>query len=112
MEMIIRSAEITFAGVGQRLARYLASVVPAADDNRERPYSEAVQPRLQSEPMEDSRRVWTYLDARANLAQFGGWFEYLNLEAGATECQRRGEATDPCSDHDDAHCQDLAIAAS
>jgi hypothetical protein len=35
------------------------------------------------------------LDAGADLAQFGGLFEHLNLEAGASKRQRRREPADP-----------------
>jgi hypothetical protein len=56
-------------------------VGPAADDDGARSHSEAAQRLLKSEPMEDSRSIGTYLDASADLAQFGGLFEQLNLEA-------------------------------
>jgi hypothetical protein len=53
--------------------------------------------------MEDARRVRTYLNAGADLTQFGGLFEQLNLEARAPKRQRDREAADPGSDYDDSH---------
>jgi hypothetical protein len=57
--------------------------------------------------MENSRRIGTYLDAGADLAQFRGLFEHLNLEARAPKRQRGREAADPGSDHNDSHVRDL-----
>ena len=51
--------------------------------DRARAHSEAAQWLLEAKSMEDPRRVGTYLHARANLAQFGGLLEHLDLEAGA-----------------------------
>jgi hypothetical protein len=83
MEVIIGSTEITLACLGQRLSSELAPVVPAAEDYSLRSHSEAAHRFLESEPLHDSRRVGAYLDTGANLAQFGGLFEHLNLEARA-----------------------------
>jgi hypothetical protein len=69
VEVIIGSAEVTLAGVGQGLASEHAAVIPAADDGRARPHSHAAHRLLESEALEDSRRVGTYLDAGADLAQ-------------------------------------------
>src|SRR5260370_12598921 len=48
----------------------------------------------------------TYLDASADLAQYGGLLEQLNLEAGAPKRQRGREAADPGSDYDDSHVRE------
>src|SRR5260370_39981080 len=103
MEVIVRRAEVALAYVGQRLPSELAPIVPSAQDNRVRPHSRAAHWLLESKTMEDSRRVRTYLDAGANLAQFGGLFEHLNLEAGASKRQRRCETADPRPDDYDSH---------
>jgi hypothetical protein len=81
MEIVIRCAEVTLAGVGEWLASEHASVVPAMDHDCARPHSEAAQRLLESEPIQDSRRVGTYLDASADFAQFGSLLEDLNFEA-------------------------------
>src|ERR1700738_1216769 len=70
MEVIIGGAEVSLAGVGQGLPSDHAPVVPRANDGRARPHSEEAQRLLKSEPMENSRRIGTYLDAGADLAQF------------------------------------------
>jgi hypothetical protein len=103
MEIVIRSAEVALARVGQRLTSEDAAVIPAADDDRARPHSEAAQRRLESEPMEDSRRVRTYLDAGADFAQFGSLFEDLNLKAGPRERQRRRKSAYTGTNYDDFH---------
>ena len=105
MEVIVRRAEVTLACVGQRLASEFATVVPSADDDRVGPHSEAAHRLLESESMEDSRRVGTYLDAGADLAQLGGLFEHANIEASASKRQRRREPADSGADHDDSHVQ-------
>src|SRR5260370_40360680 len=43
MEIIIGSAEVTLAGVGEGLASDLTPVIPTVDDDRARPHSEAAQ---------------------------------------------------------------------
>src|SRR5580658_4647529 len=103
MEVVVRCPEVTLACAGQRLSSELAPVVPSADDDRVRPHSHAPHRLLQSESMEDSRRVGAYLDAGANLAQLGGLFEHLNVEASASKRQRGCQAADPCSDHYNSH---------
>jgi hypothetical protein len=103
MEVIIGRAEVALARVCQRLSRKLASVVPSAEDYGVRPHSHAAHRVLESEAMEDSRRVGAYLDARANLAQFGGLLENANIEPGTSQRQRRRQPADPCSDYDDSH---------
>src|SRR5271155_2361430 len=104
MKMIIRSAEVTLACVSQRLSRELAPVVPSAEDQSLRPHA-ATAPRLiESEALEDSRRVGAYLDAGAYLAQFGGLLENLDIEASTSKGQCGGEAADSRSDYDDSHC--------
>jgi hypothetical protein len=103
VEIIVGRAEVTLAGVGERLAREHAAVIPAADHDRARAHSEAAEPFLESEPIEDSRRVGTYLDAGADFAEFGGLFEDMNLEAGTGKRQRGCEAANPGSDYDDSH---------
>jgi hypothetical protein len=103
MEMIIGGAEVTLAGPGQRLMGDHVPVGPPADHGRVRSHSESAQRLLKSEPMEDSSCIGTYLDAGANLAQFGGLFEELNLEAGALKRQRSHEATYPSANHYDSH---------
>src|ERR1700687_1801101 len=103
MEIIIGCAEVALAGVGQRLAREHPPVIPAPDYDRTRPHSEATKRFLESEPIEDSRRVGTYLDAGADFAEFGGLLEDLNLEARALKRQRGCEAANPGSDYDDSH---------
>ncbi len=110
MEVVVRRAEVTLACVGQRLSRKLAPVVPSADDNRMRPHSHAAHRLLESESMKDSRRVGTYLDAGADLAQFGGLFEDLNIEASASKRQRGREPADPGADYDDSHAFSAASA--
>ena len=70
-------------------------VGPAADDDRARSHSATAQRLLKSESTEDPRSVGTYLDARADLAQYGGLLEQLNLEAGAPKRQRGREPADP-----------------
>ena len=103
MEVVIRRAEGALAGVGQRLPRELAPVVPSAEDDSVRPHSEAAHLLLESEPAQNSRRVGAYLNAGSDLAQFGGLLEYLDVEAGASKRQRRCEAADPCSDYYYSH---------
>ena len=88
MEVVVGRAEVALACVGERLAGELAPVVPSADDDRVWSYSNAAHRLLESEPIEDSRRVGTYLDAGADLAQFGGLLEHLNLEPSASKRQR------------------------
>jgi len=103
LEVIVRRAEVKFACVGQRLSSKLAPVVPSADDNCVRPHSHAAHRLRKPEPIQDSRRVRAYLDAGADLAQFSGLLEDLNVEAGASKRQRRREPTDPRSDDDNSH---------
>jgi hypothetical protein len=79
------------------------------DDDRAGAHSEAAERLLESESMEDSRRVRTYLDAGADFAEFGGLLEDLDLEAGARERQRGGEAADPGADYDDSHVLSLDL---
>src|SRR5260370_39189242 len=98
MEVIVGRAEVALAFAGQRLPSEFAPVVPSAQDDRVRPHSQAAHRLLESEPMEDSRRVGAYLDAGADLAQFGGLFEHLNVEAGASKRQRRRETADSGAD--------------
>jgi hypothetical protein len=106
MEMIIGGAEVTLAGTGQGLMSDHVPVGPAADHGRVRSHSESAQGLLKSEPMEDSSCIGTYLDAGADLAQFGGLFEELNLEAGALKRQRGHEAAYPSANHDDSHLRE------
>ena len=103
MEVVVGRAEVALACVGQWLSGELAPVVPSADDNRAWSYSRAAHRLFESEPIEDSRRVGTYLDAGADLAQFGGLLEDLDLEPSASKRQRRGEAADPGADYYDSH---------
>jgi hypothetical protein len=103
MEIVIGGAEVSLARVGQRLAREHASVIPAVDDDRARTHSEATERLLESESIEDSRRVRTYLDAGADLTQFGGLLEDLDLKARPRKRQRSREAADPGSDYNDSH---------
>ena len=103
MEVIVGRAEVTLAGVGEGLASDHAPIVPSAYHGRVRPHPESSQRLLKSEPIENSRRVRTYLDAGADLAQFGGLLEHLNLEARTPKRQRGSEASDPRSYHDDSH---------
>jgi hypothetical protein len=95
MEVIVRGAEVTLAGAGQGLANDHMPVGPAVDDDRARSHSETAQRLLKSESTEDPRSVGTYLDASADLAQYGSLLEQLNLEAGAPKRQRGREAADP-----------------
>ena len=108
MEVVVRRAEVTLACVGQRLSRKLAPVVPSADDGRVRPNSHAAHRLLESESIEDARRVGTYLDAGADLAQFGGLFEHPNIEAGASKRQRCREPANPGADDDYSHALSTA----
>ena len=103
MEIIVGRAEVTLACVGQRLAGEFAPVVPSADEDRARPNSHAAHRLFESEPMEDSRRVGTYLDTGADLAQFRGLFEHANIEPSASKRQRCGKAADPGADDYDSH---------
>ena len=103
MEVVVRRAEVALAYVGQRLPREFATVVPSADEDRTRPDSHAAHRLFESEPIENSRRVGTYLDPGADLAQFGGLLEYLNLEPSASKRQRGCEAADPGADYYDSH---------
>jgi hypothetical protein len=109
MEIVIWRAEVSLACVGQGLARDYAAVVPAVDDDRARAHSEAAERLLESESMEDSRRVRTYLDAGADFAEFGGLFEDLNFKARASKRQCGGEAADPGADYDDSHVLSLDL---
>jgi hypothetical protein len=59
--------------------------------------------------MEDSRRVGTYLDAGADLAQFGCLLEHLDLEARASKRQRRSQPADSGADDYDSHVRSPAI---
>src|SRR5580704_968630 len=103
MEVIVGRAEVAFTRVGQRLSRELAPVVPSAKDDGVRPHSEAAHRLLESEPAQNSRRVGAYLNAGADLAQFRGLLKYVDVEAGASQRQRRREAADPCSDYYYSH---------
>jgi hypothetical protein len=103
MEIVIGGAEVALACVGQRLASKHKPIIPATDDYCARPHSEAAERFFESEPMEDSRRVRTYLDTGADLAQFGGLFEDLDLEARARKRQRSRKAANPSSNYDDSH---------
>ena len=114
MEVIVRRAEVTLACAGQRLSRELAPIVPSADDSRLRQHSHAAHRLFESEAMKDSRRVGTYLDAGADLAQLGGLFEHLNVDASASKRQRSGEAADAGADDYYSHVRlasDCAAAA-
>jgi hypothetical protein len=111
MEIVIWRAEVSLACVGQGLARDYAAVVPAVDDDRARAHSEAAERLLESESMEDSRRVRTYLDAGADFAEFGGLFEDLNFKARASKRQCGGESPDPGADYDDSHVLSLDLGA-
>ena len=103
MEVVVGRAEVALACVGERLSRKLAPVVPSTYDGRVRPHSHAAHRLLESESIEDARRVGTYLDAGADLAQFGGLFEDLNVEAGASKRQRRRKPANPGADYDYSH---------
>ena len=107
MEIVIWRSEVALAGVGERLARDYAAVVPSVDDDRARAHSEAAERLCEAEATQDSRRVGTYLDAGADFAQFSGLLEDLDLESGARERQRGGESTDPGADYDDSHVLSL-----
>src|ERR1700747_2684805 len=82
------------------------AVGPAGDEDRARATSETAQRLLKSESTEDPRSMGTYLDASADLAQYGGLLEQLNLEAGAPKRQRGREPADPGSDYDDSHVRE------
>src|SRR5579862_1865041 len=112
MEVVVGRAEVTLARVGERLPRELASVVPSADDNRAGTHAHAAHRILEAEAIEDSRRVGTYLDARADLAQFGSLFEHKNIQTGASKCQRGCEAADPGTDDYHSHGRSLKTPAS
>ena len=63
----------------------------------------AAQRFRESEPMEDSRRIGTYLDTGANLAQFRGLFEHANIKPSASKRQRCREPANPGTDDYDSH---------
>lgn len=56
--------------------------------------------------MKNSGRVGTYLNAGADLAQFGGLFKHPNVKPGTPKCQRGSEAADPGSDYYDSHVRE------
>ena len=111
MEIVVRRAEVALACIRQGLTSKLAPVVPSAQDNSSWPHSKTAHRIFESESMEDSRRVGADLDSRADLAQFGGLLEDLNLEASAAHRQCRREAADPCADDYDSHLCDLICVA-
>jgi hypothetical protein len=53
--------------------------------------------------MKDSRRVGAYLDAGADLAQFGGLLEHANIKPSASKRQRRGKPAYSGTDDDYSH---------
>src|SRR5260221_8147956 len=105
MEVIVGRAEVALACIGQRLPRKLEPVVPSANNYRGRAYARATHRLFESEAIEDSRRVGTYLDAGADLAQFCSLLEYLNVEASAAKGQSGGKTADPGADDYDSHVQ-------
>src|SRR5579862_3235763 len=106
MEMIVRRAKVALAFIGQRLIYNNAAVVPAAHHHRTRAHAEVMQRILEAEAVENPRCVRTDLDACANLAQFSGLLKNLDLEAGASQRQCGGEATDTASDDNNSHLHD------
>src|ERR1700676_604109 len=112
MEIIVRRAEVALACVGQRLTGDFATVVPSADEDRTRPHSHAAHRLFESEPIKDSRRIGTYLDTGANLAQFRGLFEHAHIKASASKRQRRRESADSGTDDYDSHAQPLSTSSN
>ncbi len=53
--------------------------------------------------MQDARGIGTYLHAGADLAQFGGLLENLDLEASTPKRQRCHEASNAAPDYNDSH---------
>src|SRR5260370_6937536 len=103
MEVIVRRSEVALACVGQRLSGDFATVVPSAYEDRTWPHSHAVHRLFESESMEDSRRIGTYLDTGANLAQFRGLFEHPHIKPSASKRQRRRAPAPPPSHYYHSH---------
>src|SRR6266851_4283374 len=101
--MVVRRAEVSLAYIGQELAREHPAVVPSVNLDRHRPHRNLAQRFGESEPMQYTGTVGTYLDARPDLAQFGRLFEHLSIDARPPERQRRRESSDPGSDYDYSH---------
>ena len=103
MEVVVGRAEVALACVGKRLPSELAPIVPSTDDDRVWTHSHAAHRILEAQPIEDSRRVGTYLDAGADLAQFSGLLEHVNIETSASKRQRGGKAANPGADDNYSH---------
>src|ERR1700737_3711774 len=101
--MVVGRAEVSFAYIGQELAREHPAVVPSVNLDRPRPPPNLAKRFRKSEPMQYAGTVGAYLDARPDLAQFGRLFEHLNIDARPAERQRRRESSDSRADHNDSH---------
>ena len=101
VDLVVREAEGGLERLGERRAQQRAAVVPAALVPGERPDARPRELLGEPEPVQDPRRVRADLDAGADLAQRGRLLVDLDVEAGAEQRQRRGQAADAAADDGD-----------